>query len=114
MSKRTLFVLLAAICLLAAGGVAQADTPAAECTVNPVTTHPAADSPAVQSPDDEGAASLEDLLAQLTPDPDTKAIDGGICCTSNSQCPDVSGYGHFCSGHGCWQTGGATCLYYRK
>lgn len=113
MSKKTLFVLIAGICLLLAGSVTHAaDAAPQSCATDLITTDAGittGDSPVVQDP--EGAElSLEDLLASLTPDPETKAIDSGICCSEG--CPDVNGYGHFC-GASCFE-GGPSCLYYRK
>lgn len=109
MSKKFLFAALFALCMLVTG-VAVADEAQAPqaCAVQTLATDAGT---AVLV--DDGAFSLEDLLADLTPDTSTGAIDSGICCSSSSDCDDVSGYYKRCSSGSC-NNGPYSCLYRRK
>lgn len=94
------FAILACLCLTFLALPTQADD-ASSCNLTPM--------------------ELQDLLQQRNAqgmtrevvDPRNgavyKAIDSGICCSSSSACPTVSGYIKRCSSGSC--TSKSTCLY---
>lgn len=115
MRSKLTFTFLA-LCLVFATGAAFAAQPATAPAAPeaPACSSAAADLPVVADQDqsDDGApASLEDLLSTSPENPVTRAIDSGICCTSSSQCPSVSGYAKRCSSGSC--TSAYSCLYRR-
>lgn len=106
--KKTLLVALFALCLTAFAGIAQAEAPT-DCAVNfdVLTQH---GDVSIDMENDADGETLEQILAERPEDPQTKAIDSGICCSEG--CPYVSGYGHYCGNGSC--SYGSTCLYYRR
>lgn len=106
--KKTLLVALFALCLTAFAGIAQAEAPV-DCAVDFDAITQNGDV-SIDMENDQDDQTLEQILAERPEDPQTKAIDSGICCSEG--CPDVSGYGHFCGNGSCWY--GSTCLYYRN
>jgi hypothetical protein len=105
--KKTLLAALLVLGLAVLGAPALADAPA-ECPA-PILDQAAAQS--VVLDEDERESTLEEILAQSPADPQTKAIDSGICCSTSSQCPSASGYAKWCSNGSC--TSNKTCLYRR-
>jgi len=107
--KKALLIAMFALALTAFAGIAQADVAAVDCAVDfdAITQH---GDVSIDMENDGDGETLEQILAQRPEDPQTKAIDSGICCSDG--CPTVSGYGHFCGNGSCWY--GSTCMYYRK
>ena len=105
--KKTLLATLLVLGLAVLGSPAFADAPA-ECSNLLVNQ---AGGQSVVLDEDERESTLEEILAQSPADPQTKAIDSGICCSTSSQCPSVSGYAKWCSSGSC--TSNKTCLYRR-
>ncbi len=106
--KKTLLAALLVLGLVAFAAPAVADAPE-QCSTPVVLDHAGGES--VVLDEDERESTLEEILAQSPADPQTKAIDSGICCSTSSQCPSVSGYAKWCSNGSC--TSNKTCLYRR-
>lgn len=108
--RKSLLAVFVVLVVAALAAPAFADAPV-QCS-SPLalsSSTPASGQGAATDDHNDRGKTLEKILAESPQDPQTKSIDSGICCTSKSQCPTVSGYAKRCSSGSCWSA--YTCLY---